>query len=287
MIDCPSPLTPANCDLREFPFMPLMVSRLRRSKAWLMAKRRPELGFYMINLWTASWHDFPAASLDDDDDVLADLAMCDVKKWASVRDRVLHGWIKCSDGRLYHPVVAEQAISSWSAKQSYRERLSKAREAKARREPQANEQHHTGASQVNGTHVIGSITGSTTEDVTGHKGEREGQGQGQGQGERKEKNPPTPQRGRDDDPEFSAFWAAYPRKDDKGHARKAWAAAVKRAQPPVILAGLTAYRFSPDIQYIPLPATWLNGERWGQQTITTPTPPPGPRKTSPTYGSPY
>jgi hypothetical protein len=66
-----------DCNLRAFEYIPLLIARLRRSRAWLTCKRRPELAFYMINLWTAAWHEVPAGSLEDDDDVLADLAMCD------------------------------------------------------------------------------------------------------------------------------------------------------------------------------------------------------------------
>ena len=51
----------------------------------------------------------PAASLEDDDDVLADGTMCHPERWPEVREKVLHGWQHCSDGRLYHPVVAERA----------------------------------------------------------------------------------------------------------------------------------------------------------------------------------
>jgi hypothetical protein len=108
-----APLTPAACDLTDYPSMLLDVARLRRSKAWLKCKRTPMLAFYMLNLWTASWHDKPAASLEDDDDVLADLAMCDPSKWEKVRKDALHGWVMCTDGRLYHPVVAEKALECW------------------------------------------------------------------------------------------------------------------------------------------------------------------------------
>src|SRR6185312_11503598 len=77
----PTPLTPADCDLRNYPWMKLDVVRLRRSKTWrIQAKRNPELGFYHMNLWAASWHELPAASLEDDEDVLADLAMCDPER---------------------------------------------------------------------------------------------------------------------------------------------------------------------------------------------------------------
>ena len=68
----PPPPVPADCNLRDYLYIPLEIERLRRSRSWLLAKRKPELGFYMINLWIASWHEVPAASLEDDDEVLAD-----------------------------------------------------------------------------------------------------------------------------------------------------------------------------------------------------------------------
>jgi hypothetical protein len=77
---------------------------------------------------------------------------------------------------------------------------------------------------------------------------------------------PAPKPGSDDDPAWRAFWAAYPRKVDKGHARTAWAKALKRAGPDTIVTAAEAYRDDParplDPQYIPHPATWLNGDRW-------------------------
>jgi hypothetical protein len=76
--------------------------------------------------------------------------------------------------------------------------------------------------------------------------------------------PPCKQVASDADPDFAAFWAAYPRKDSKGHARRAWAKAVKIASVSEILAGLDRYRFDENPRYRPLPATWLNGERWLQ-----------------------
>jgi hypothetical protein len=80
----PWPMVAPDVDLTDFKFMPLEVARLRRSKAWLICKRRPALAFYMLNLWTASWHERPAGSLEDDDDVLADAAMCPPERWPEV-----------------------------------------------------------------------------------------------------------------------------------------------------------------------------------------------------------
>jgi hypothetical protein len=77
----PTPLVPAEVDLRDFAFMPLEVSRLLRSRTWLKARRRPEIGFYLVNLWAGAWHEVPAGSLPDDDDVLSDLARCTPARW--------------------------------------------------------------------------------------------------------------------------------------------------------------------------------------------------------------
>lgn len=131
MTDRPAPLTPSQANLTDFAFMPLEVARLRKSKAWLICKRRPELGFYLVNLWTAAWHETPAGSLEDDDDVLADRAMCSPEKWPDVKTDLLRGWVTCADGRLYHPVVAEKVIDAWRSKREHaygkeRERLAKA-----------------------------------------------------------------------------------------------------------------------------------------------------------------
>lgn len=115
----PPPPVSSDVDLTDFAFMPLEVSRLRRSKAWLVCKRRPELAFYMLNLWTAAWHERPAGSLEDDDDVLADVAMCPSKEWPKMKADVMRGWVKCSDGRLYHTTVIEKVQEAWKGKMQY------------------------------------------------------------------------------------------------------------------------------------------------------------------------
>jgi hypothetical protein len=70
------------------------------------------------------------------------------------------------------------------------------------------------------------------------------------------------------DPHFLAFWAAYPRRTDKGHAKKAWTKAIGSVEPTVVIAA--AERFATrtkndDPKFIPHPATWLNGERWADE----------------------
>lgn len=63
--------------------------------------------------------------------------------------------------------------------------------------------------------------------------------------------------------DFEVWWAAYPRRVGKDAARKAYAAAVKRGAPPlVLLEAVRRQRWNPDPRYQPNPATWLNGGRW-------------------------
>lgn len=70
------------------------------------------------------------------------------------------------------------------------------------------------------------------------------------------------------DAEFDhTFWPAYMRKDDKGHARKAFRAARRKVSLEAIMAGLAVYQFNPERRLQPLPATWLNGERWSDQRL--------------------
>lgn len=85
----------------------------------------------------------------------------------------------------------------------------------------------------------------------------------------------------DDDPDWSAFWAAYPRKVSKGAARKAWTRALGKVESAAVLirgaeqvAADLAYRKRnprPDdrgrdvTSFVPYPATWLNREQWMDQ----------------------
>lgn len=79
-----------------------------------------------------------------------------------------------------------------------------------------------------------------------------------------------------DDPDFDAFWAAYPRRVDKKPARKAWRAARRRAPAAQIIAGAAEYARqvrAAGIQprFVKHPSTWLNADGW---TETEHTPPP-------------
>ncbi|WP_086660148.1 DUF1376 domain-containing protein [Acetobacter indonesiensis] len=118
----PEPLTPADCDLRGLPYMPLDIVRLIDSD--LFAISTGDEFKAAVALWCKSWLQVPAASLPDDDRVLSHLSGAG-PRWKRVRDVALKGWVKCSDGRLYHQVISEKACQAWKSRNAQRERAAK------------------------------------------------------------------------------------------------------------------------------------------------------------------
>lgn len=83
---------------------------------------------------------------------------------------------------------------------------------------------------------------------------------------------------------FDQFWEAYPRRQARKEALKAW----QRIDPKryeAILAGVESWKRSDQWmrdggQYIPMPASFLNGERWEDEVqiaIAAAKPCPWPR----------
>jgi hypothetical protein len=132
MIDKPSPLSPAHCDLRGYDFMPLFGHRMFRSKWYSLALKNPRAGLASQKLWWEAWQQCPAGSLPKDDEELARLADfgLDLKTWAKVKDVALHGFIECNDGRLYHPVLCQEATVAFEKRVKERERKAQQRAKK-------------------------------------------------------------------------------------------------------------------------------------------------------------
>jgi len=64
---------------------------------------------------------------------------------------------------------------------------------------------------------------------------------------------------------FDAFYAAYPRRESRGDAEKAYAAALSRSTPEIILAGAKRYALAmkqSEVRFIKHPATWLRADCW-------------------------
>lgn len=116
MSDLPAPLVPADVDLRDFPYMPLDITRLFGSD--FHAQSSDAEWRAGVTLWLRSYHQVPAGSLPDDEVALACLAELgrDIRSWRKIAAGALRGWTKCSDGRLYHRTVGEKAREGWIEK---------------------------------------------------------------------------------------------------------------------------------------------------------------------------
>lgn len=114
-----APFVPADVDLRGLPWMRLDTQRLLDSDMFALSTG-DEFKF-AVALWCKSWSQTPAASLPNDDRILAHLSGAGAR-WKKVKAMALRGWILCDDGRLYHPVVAEMALQAWDERLAFQER---------------------------------------------------------------------------------------------------------------------------------------------------------------------
>lgn len=195
MTELPDPLTPSDCDLRDFPFMPLDIVRLFNSEFHARSNDAEfRAGF---TLWCKSFHQVPAGSVPDDDISLTRLSELgrDVKAWKKVREGALYGWIKCNDDRWYHPVVVEKALEAWNGKKAQRARTAKARlQALIGRLSQAKDSFDAASIESSIQTLLESLSLllsqtefksvelSVTDSVSESKRKREGKGQGEGKG---------------------------------------------------------------------------------------------------------
>ncbi|WP_158810429.1 DUF1376 domain-containing protein [Beijerinckia sp. L45] len=259
----PEPLVEANVDLRDFVFMPLDVVRLRDSG--LATKASGDAFRAAVLLWCAAWHQVPSSSLPDDDHELAKLAGYgrDVRGWKKVREAALHGFIKCSDGLLYHRVIAEKARDSWKAKQDQRARTAAATEARLAKQAAAR-----AAEVARNAGLFDDQRNEGRDDQRNeHQGRGKGQGQGQGQGELRDNR--SSLRSDADEVLPSAvkrFFEAYPKEDELDGVRRELKRHLAHGESlDDILAG--AKRYAQEVSGKPAdmmrsPVKWLRNGSW-------------------------
>lgn len=123
MTDFPDPLLPIDIDVRDLDGFMLNVERLMSSE--LMALSSHEVIAAALFLWCRAWKQMPAASLPDDDQVIAAFARLPLKKFLALKPKIIRGFVKCSDGRLYHKVLADEALAAYGRKKAFRDRREK------------------------------------------------------------------------------------------------------------------------------------------------------------------
>lgn len=75
--------------------------------------------------------------------------------------------------------------------------------------------------------------------------------------------------------EFQIFWAAFPKKVNKGVARLQFNIAIKHTPLQTMLDALAWQKQQPQWikdggAFIPKPENWLHGERWEDEPVETP-----------------
>jgi len=246
------PLVPAGLDLREFDWMPLDVKRLRDSDLSVLATG--DAFRAAVLLWCASWHQVPAGSLPSDNRLLANLAGYgrDLEGWASVKVDAMRGFVECSDGRLYHPVVCDKALEADEQRNKQRKRTHAA--TSARRNGQRDEERNDArddkcVGERNEDHLTLPNPTLPEESIQA----------------------PAQTQARASD-EFIRFKKAYPRRDGANPwhtAEKKFNALVKTGvDPEAMIAAACALareegsRGNIGTKFIPQAITWLNQQRF-------------------------
>lgn len=290
------PIDP-EADLRDFPWLPLDHRRLTRSD--LMWSVTADEFRAAVALWCEAWQQVPAGSLPDDDRVLAGLAGCGrgaaaIAEWQTLRAGALRGFVKATDGRLYHLVLVEKAVDAWQRKQgaaaekrAHAEKMKRWREqkAKAGQDDSANTGVTVAQSEAKRSrddHANPSRDGHVTDTCDDHVTSLKRTGTGTRTGNKDHSLPQPPVEGEVDSTKpkrkakpvtysamFEAFWAVYPRKVGKVEAAKAFERALDLIgtddAAAKLCAAATLYRGrmkGKDEQYVAHPSTWLNQGRW-------------------------
>ena len=102
--ELPEPPYPADVRAKGWRF-DLDVERIENSDTWTLtpADMRP----WLLMLWMRSWTQTPCGSLPVNDELVAARIGMDARVFAGNRDILMRGWYRCSDSRLYHPVITE------------------------------------------------------------------------------------------------------------------------------------------------------------------------------------
>lgn len=124
------PLVPPQVDLAGLAYMPFDTTRALDSDTFAIATG-DELAA-CLKLWLRSWGQIPAGSIPADHRVLARWAGVSLTEFQGLAPVALRGWMPCTDGRLYHPVIAEKALVAWLSRLSLQERSAKANDRPGR-----------------------------------------------------------------------------------------------------------------------------------------------------------
>lgn len=134
--ELPEPFVSADHDVRSLDGFMLNVERLLASE--LVAIGTPEECWAAFMLWCRAWKQVPGGSLPNDDKILAGFSGTG-RRWKQLKAVALHGFVLCSDGRLYHRFLCGEVKRAYKSHIDYvtrrendKKRISEWREKRAK-----------------------------------------------------------------------------------------------------------------------------------------------------------
>lgn len=169
-------------------------------------------------------------------------------------------WEDLGDGRAQVHDYLEHNRSADEA-QKATDKARKAAQARHKQGPSTPDAAQPSNTTTDASSTAPSSASSTASSVPREREERE----------KKNSRPSAPRTDTRPPGSFDTFWDAYPRKEAKRNAEKAYLSALKRTggdATPLIL-GARRYAADPNREqaFTALPATWLNGDRWGDEPL--------------------
>ncbi|WP_241019575.1 hypothetical protein [Burkholderia sp. Ac-20345] len=102
--------------------------RIRQSDTWALAA--PEIRPWLLMLWMTAWEQTPCGSLPADDELIAVRLGMPMDQFVANKNRLLRGWWRADDGRLYHDTMTERVREMLAHRDGERTRKAAQRTAK-------------------------------------------------------------------------------------------------------------------------------------------------------------
>lgn len=177
-----------------------------------------------------------SGNVPDDDVLVARMIGCHWREWKAVKGRLIaRGKIRLEGGKITANRVQEalKEAADFSQEQSRRA-------AKRWHKPEKNNKNNSNDMPLGNASTTTPTPTPTIESAYADSSMR-----------------------KEPDDDFIEWYAAYPRHVGKGAAARAYRSARKKVDAATLLVGAErAAAQAGDPQFIPHPATWLNGERW-------------------------
>jgi hypothetical protein len=128
--ELPDPPYPADVKSNGFR-QEIDLDRILSSKTWALADN--ECRPWLLMLWTMSWRNVPCGTWEADDEYIAARIGCKLEWFMGHRAQLMRGWVRHSDGLLYHPFIIGQVNDMLSRRGATAGRMKKMRELRAQR----------------------------------------------------------------------------------------------------------------------------------------------------------